>query len=82
MSDEVKAEDTAVETKKEKEIKEVQSRFKSWALWLALAALVAFCIKTFAGFDISAQLNNFLNLLLPVLVALGVVNDPTNNKGI
>lgn len=55
----------------------MQSRWKSWALWTSLAALVAFCAKEFIGIDISDKLDGFLNVLLPVLVAFGVVNNPT-----
>ena len=55
----------------------MRSRWKSWALWTSLAALVAFCAKEFVGIDISEQLDGFLNVLLPVLVAFGVVNNPT-----
>ena len=55
-----------------------QNRFKSWALWTALAALVVFCFKEFAGIDISETVNGFLDVLLPVLVAFGVVNNPTD----
>lgn len=51
-------------------------RLKSWALWLAIAALVAFLVKTFCHIDITDWLNDFLNVLLPVLVAFGVVNNP------
>lgn len=51
-------------------------RLKSWPLWLALAALVAFLVKTFAHIDITEWLNDLLNVLLPVLVAFGVVNNP------
>lgn len=53
-----------------------QNRLKSWALWLAIGSLVAFCVKEFAGIDISKEVNDFLNVLLPVLVGFGVVNDP------
>ena len=56
----------------------MQSRWKSWAMWTSLAALVAFCMKEFAGIDISEKLDGLLNVLLPVLVAFGVVNNPTN----
>lgn len=59
-----------------------QSRFKSWALWLAIASLIVFCVKEFAGLDISQEMNNFLNVLLPVLVGLGVVNNPTDKNHI
>ena len=63
-------------------MKKFLSRFKSWALWLAIGALVAFCVKEFAGIDISETLNGFLDVLLPVLIAFGVVNNPTDSKRI
>lgn len=56
-----------------------QSRLKSWALWTAVAALVVFCVKEFAGLDISRQVNGMLNVLCPVLVGFGIVNDPTTS---
>lgn len=56
----------------------MQNRFKSWALWTALAALVAFCVKEFTGIDIHEPLDQFLNLLLPVLTAFGIINNPTD----
>lgn len=59
---------------------ELQNRFKSWALWTALAALVVFCVKQFAGLDISETVNGLLDVLLPVLVAFGIVNNPTDKK--
>lgn len=58
------------------------SRFKSWALWLALAALVVFCVKEFAGIDISETVDGLLDVMLPVLVAFGVVNNPTDRSHI
>ena len=59
---------------------EVQNRFKSWALWTAIAALIVFCVKQFAGLDISETVNGLLDVLLPVLVAFGIVNNPTDKK--
>lgn len=58
------------------------SRFKSWALWLSLAALIVFCVKEFAGVDISGTVDGLLDVLLPVLVAFGVVNNPTDRSHI
>ena len=55
-------------------------RFKSWALWTAIAALVVFCVKEFVGVDISDTVDGLLNVLLPVLVAFGIVNNPTDRK--
>lgn len=54
-----------------------QSRWKSWALWTSLSALIAFCLKEFGGIDVSETMDELLNVLLPVLVAFGVVNNPT-----
>ena len=57
-----------------------QERWKSWALWTSIAALVVFCVKEFAGLDISETVDKFLDVLLPVLVAFGVVNNPTSKN--
>jgi uncharacterized membrane protein len=56
----------------------MQNRLQSWALWTSIAALVVFCVKTFWGLDISETVNAFLDVLLPVLVAFGIVNNPTD----
>jgi uncharacterized membrane protein len=63
-------------------MKEFLKRFKSWALWLAIGALVVFCVKEFAGIDISSTVNGLLDVLLPVLVAFGIVNNPTDSRNI
>lgn len=55
-----------------------QNRLKSWALWLSVAALIVFCVKEFAGIDISETVNGLLNVLLPVLVGFGIINNPTD----
>lgn len=55
-------------------------RFKSWALWLSVAALVVFCVKEFGGVDISSTVDGLLNVLLPVLVGFGIVNNPTDKS--
>ena len=60
--------------------KSIWSRFKSWALWVSIAALVVFCTKEFAGIDISETVDGLLNVLLPVLVAFGIVNNPTDKS--
>lgn len=59
-------------------MEERQNRFKSWALWTSIAALVVFCVKEFAGLDISNTVNGLLDVLLPVLVGFGIVNNPTD----
>lgn len=62
-------------------LKKIAPRFKSWALWISIAALVAFCVKEFGGVDISDTVDGLMNVLLPVLVAFGIVNNPTDRKG-
>lgn len=59
-------------------MKELKEKLKSWPLWLAIAALIVFCVKTFVGVDISETMNGLLNVLLPVLIAFGVVNNPNS----
>lgn len=57
---------------------EKQNRFKSWALWTSVAALIVFCVKQFGGLDISETVNGLLDVLLPILVGFGIVNNPTD----
>ena len=59
---------------------EFLKRFKSWAVWLSLGALLVFCAKEFGGIDISATVDGLLNVLLPILVSFGIVNNPTDPK--
>jgi uncharacterized membrane protein len=60
-------------------MKDFLKRFKSWALWMSLAALLVFCVKEFGGIDISETVDGFMNVLLPVLVGFGIVNNPTDS---
>lgn len=57
---------------------EKQNRFRSWALWLSVAALVVWIVKTFWKVDISETVDGFMNVLLPVLVGFGIINNPTD----
>ena len=58
----------------------MQNRFRSWALWMSVAALVVYVVKTVWGLDIGGQVDGFLDVLLPVLVAFGIVNNPTDGE--
>lgn len=55
-----------------------QNRFRSWALWLSISALIVFCLKTFFSLDVAEPVNGLMDALLPVLVGFGIVNDPTS----
>ena len=61
-------------------MKDFLNRFKSWAVWLSIGALVVFCAKEFCGVDISETVDGLLNVVLPVLVAFGIVNNPTDRE--
>ena len=56
-----------------------QNRFKSWALWLSVAALIGFVTKTYFGYEIP-QFDTLVNLVLIVLAGFGIINNP-ENKG-
>ena len=57
-----------------------QNRWQSWALWTSVAALIVFCVKQFAGLDISGTVNGLMDVLLPVLVGFGIINNPTSRN--
>ena len=59
-------------------MKDILNRFKSWAVWLSIGSLVVFCAKEFGGIDISHTVDDLLDVLLPLLVAFGIVNNPTD----
>ena len=61
-------------------LKIIKDKMKSWALWLAIAALIVFCIKEFCNIDISHTLNGILDRLLPILIAFGIVNNPNSRN--
>ena len=58
-----------------------QSRWKSWALWLSVASLIGFVTKTYLGYEIP-EYNTLVNMVLVVLAGFGVINNPTNPKGL
>lgn len=58
----------------------MKARLTSWALWVSVAALIVFCVKQFVGIEIGETVNGLLNVLLPVLVGFGIINNPTDKK--
>ena len=50
----------------------MQNRLRSWPLWLAIAALAVWVVKLSEAFDISQQVNDFMNVALPVVVGFGL----------
>lgn len=60
----------------------MKEKLRSWALWVSMAALVVFCVKEFAGLDISETVNGLLDVLLPVLVGFGIINNPNSRNSL
>jgi len=56
-----------------------QARYKSWALWLSVAALVAFVSKTYFNYEIPGW-DNLVNLILVALTGFGLLNNPTDKN--
>lgn len=56
-----------------------QNRFKSWALWLSVATLIAFVAKTYFNYEIP-EWDQFVNLLLVAATAFGILNNPTDKE--
>ena len=54
-----------------------QNRFKSWAVWLALASLISFVAKVYFSYDIP-QFDALVNSILLALTAFGILNNPTD----
>ncbi len=60
----------------------MKEKLRSWALWVSMAALVVFCVKEFGGVDIADSVNGLLNVLCPVLVGFGIVNNPNSRDSL
>lgn len=59
----------------------MQNRVKSKALWLSVAALIAFVAKTYFGYEIP-EFDVFVDMLLLVFAGFGIINNPTNKEGL
>lgn len=59
-----------------------QNRFKSWALWVSVAGAVWIILSAFGlpqQWGITSDLwNTILNAVGTILIALGIVNNPTS----
>ena len=57
----------------------MQNRFKSWTLWISVAALITFVTKTYFGYEIP-EADKLVNLVLVVLTGFGILNNPTDSE--
>ena len=60
-----------------------QNRFRSWALWLAVVGAVWTIIVSVLGYEPFPveTLNTVLDALGYILIAFGIMNNPTNKTG-
>ncbi|HZH61766.1 MAG TPA: holin [Metabacillus sp.] len=55
-------------------------RFKNYGLWVAFAALVGLFVNDL-GLLAPEQYDQYVNAVLAVLIAAGIINNPSNGKG-
>lgn len=57
-----------------------QKWYQSWALWVAMAGLIAYVARTVFHIEIAEWLDGLMSYLLPILIAFGIINNP-NTRG-
>ena len=62
-----------------KPIPVIQNRFRSWALWLSVATLIGFVVKTYFNYEIS-KFDELVNMILIVVSGFGIINNPTSKN--
>lgn len=55
------------------------SRFKNYGLWVSILALIPMILSAFGVKVVAEEYQAITNLVLSILVALGIVNNPTTN---
>lgn len=55
------------------------SRFKNYGLWVSVLALIPLVLNAFGVNVVPEQYQMITNTVLTILVALGVVNNPTTS---
>ena len=58
-----------------------QSRWKSPVLWVSIASLIGFTVKTYFGYEIP-QFDVLVNMILIVASGLGIINNPENKAAL
>lgn len=56
-------------------------RFKNYALWVAIAAVVGMALVDFGVIPDTAVFNAYVEKILYVLILAGVINNPTSGTG-
>ena len=53
------------------------SRFKNYGLWVSIAALIPLLLSAVGVNIVPDKYNEIVHLILAILVALGILNNPT-----
>lgn len=59
----------------------LREKMKSPVLWTALAAMVFFVVKEWCGIEIR-EWDHFVELLIALLAAFGIINNPNSRKSL
>lgn len=55
----------------------IKEKMKSWPMWAAILSLIFFITKEWVGIEIP-EWDMFVNILLNLLIAFGIVNNPNS----
>lgn len=55
------------------------SRFENYGLWVSILALIPMILSAFGVKVVADEYQSITNVVLSILVALGIVNNPTTN---
>jgi uncharacterized membrane protein len=56
-------------------------RFKNYALWVALAAVVGMALVDFGAIPNTELFDGYVDKILYVLILAGVINNPSSGSG-
>ncbi|WP_141431891.1 holin [Bacillus sp. 03113] len=56
-------------------------RFKNYALWIAIAAVVGMALVDFGVIPDTQVFNTYVDKILYILILAGVINNPSNGSG-
>lgn len=59
----------------------MNSRFKNYALWVAVAAVAGMALVDFGVIPTTEVFDAYVDKVLYVLILAGVINNPTSGKG-
>lgn len=57
------------------------NRFKNYALWMAVAAVVGMALVDFGVVPTTEVFDNYVDKILYVLILAGVINNPSSGSG-